>query len=146
MLSNNNGTPGFGSDLTCVPVCPRWSTGGIMKTARAGPSGLWYLAPRTTPGWRVWRPTPTTLSKFGATTLQDTGHPASTSRSTPRKPVRCASKQFSTYQQGPASKMWISMLCIVSFHKKCVILIEVLFMTVNVSFTSSKSSPQNNWS
>jgi len=93
-------TPPSGpSQLTSVRLCHRWSTGGFRKTVKRAPRRRWHPAVRTTPGWRGWRQTPTTLLRFGATTLQDTGRSANTTRSTPRRPVCCALKQFITGKQ-----------------------------------------------
>lgn len=71
-----------------------------MKTVRAGPRGWWSPAGRTTLDWKIWRQTPTISLRSGATTLQDTAHPASASTSAPRNPVCCALKHFCIDQQG----------------------------------------------
>lgn len=65
----------------------RWSSGGI--TSRATQRRKAWGHPRQTPipGWRAWSPTPTTWSRFGVTTRQDRGRPASATWSAPRKPV-----------------------------------------------------------
>lgn len=73
-------------------------------------SGWWCPAGGTIPGWMICCQTPTTSLRFGATTLPDTGHPASGCRSAPRNPVCCP---FRAAQQQPS--ITSSFLIIVAF-------------------------------